>query len=152
MRLSLHEISHVALLFQNHLSQVGAQEVADELLEQQPRVRVSSLLLRRWYAEYHPASGPVTYSTADELETGMGDVLREQYPGLRCKQLRTALGRRRKVVLISLQVSRNWVRGYGGPAGELPAAPGAMRGVSGAAALEEAVGARYRMEVIDMGL
>ena len=130
----------------------GAQEVADELLEQQPRVRVSSLLLRRWYAEYHPASGPVTYSTAEELETAMGDVLREQYPGLRYKQLLSALGRRRKVVIISQRVSRSWLRQYGGPAGEPQAAPGAMRGVLGAAALEEAVGARYRMEVIDIGL
>ena len=82
----------------------------------------------------------------------MGDALREQYPGLGPRQLRTALGRRRKVVLISEQVSKTWVRTYGGAAGDSHAAAGAMRGVSGAAALEEAVGARYRREVIDIGL
>ena len=39
-------------------SAAGAGVLAVSLLEGQPSVQVSSMLLRQWYARYHPASGP----------------------------------------------------------------------------------------------
>ena len=72
--------------------------MADLLREQQPPVRVSSLVLRQWYAKYHPDSDPLRYDSVAELEDGMGDALRRDYAGLGYGALRTALGKRRKVV------------------------------------------------------
>ena len=112
----------------------------------------------------------------------MGDDLRRDYAGFRYYKLRTALGKRRKVIEVSEQVCRTWVTQYGAPAPEAAAASGAasssgIRNLVGAKAVEEAhiytcvlfaivlalsspsvyidhqaVGARYRLEVTDLGL
>ena len=119
--------------------------MADLLREQQPPVRVSALVLRQWYAKYHPDSDPLRYDSVAELEDGMGDALRRDYPGLRYKALRTALGKRRKVVLVSQKVCELWVAQYGAPAPESADASGAASSsgivtkLVGAKAVEEAL-------------
>ena len=119
--------------------------MADLLREQQPPVRVSSLVLRQWYAKYHPDSEPVRYDSVAELEDGMGDALRRDYAGLRYGALRTALGKRRKVVLVSQKVCKSWVAQYGAPVPESADASGAASSsgivtkLVGAKAVEEAL-------------
>ena len=50
-------------------SDAAAEALLAELVEGQPPVAVASaLLLRQWYAKYHPASGPVTIEDAQELD------------------------------------------------------------------------------------
>ena len=93
------------------------------LLESQPPVRVSGLLLRQWYTKYHPDSGPIRFQTAAALEEGMGESLRSQYAGLGSKALCKALGQRRKVVMASERVCRTWVDQYAAAA-EPPAKKG----------------------------
>ena len=73
----------------------------------------------------------------------MGDDLRRDYAGLGCWALRTALGKRRKVIEVSHQVCRTWVTQYGAPTLEPAAASGAasssgIRNLVGAKAVEEA--------------
>ena len=119
--------------------------MADLLREQQPPVRVSSLVLRQWYAKYHPDSGPVRYDSVAELEDGMGDALRRDYAGVGYRALRTALGERRKVVLVSKNVLQVWVAQYGASVPESADASGAASSSSivtkliGAKAVEEAL-------------
>ena len=119
--------------------------MADLLREQQPPVRVSSLVLRQWYAKYHPDSDPLRYDSVAELEDGLGDALRRDYPGLRYGALRTALGKRRKVVLVSKNVCESWVAQYGAQAPESVDASGAASSsgiitkLVGAKAVEEAL-------------
>ena len=86
--------------------------MSDLLLESQPAVRVSALVLRQWYAQYHPASAPLRFDTADALEEGMRDELRAQYAGLKYKALATALCQRRKAVEVSHRVCRSWLEKY----------------------------------------
>ena len=54
-RLRLAQHAH---LFQ---SDVSAQSLSETLEESQPSVKVSALLLRQWYAKYHPAAGRLHY-------------------------------------------------------------------------------------------
>ena len=75
-------------------------------------MRVSALVLRQWYAQYHPASPALRYDTAEVLEECMGDDLRAQYAGLKCKALAKALRQRRKSVEVSVQVCRSWLEKY----------------------------------------
>ena len=118
--------------------------MADLLREQQPPVRVSSLVLRQWYAKYHPDSDPLRYDSVAELEDGMGDALRRDYAGVGYRALRTALGKRRKVILVSLDVCKQWVAHHGAPAPESADASGAASSsgivtkLVGAKAVEEA--------------
>ena len=93
-------------------SEASSQRLADLLLEGQPAVRVSGLLLRQWYAMHHPASAPLRFDTADALEEGMGDELRAQYAGLNYGALSTALRQRRKAVEVSHRVGRSWLEKY----------------------------------------
>ena len=74
----------------------SAQRLALVLAEGQPALRVSALLLRQWYTKYHPDSGSLSYSTAEELETALGMELRTVYHDLGYRPLREALGKRRK--------------------------------------------------------
>ena len=119
--------------------------MADLLREQQPPVRVSALVLRQWYAKYHPDSGSLRYDSVAELEDGMGDALRRDYAGLRYGALRTALGKRRKVVLVPRDVCQVWVAHHGAPAPESADASGAASSsgivtkLVGAKAVEEAL-------------
>ena len=86
--------------------------MSDLLLESQPAVRVSALVLRQWYAQYHPASASLRFFTADALEEGMGDELRAKYAGLKDRELVTALSQRRKAVDVSRKVCVSWLEKY----------------------------------------
>ena len=75
-RLRLAEYKH------SFADDAAAQNLSEVLLERQPPVRVSALVLRQWYSECHADSGSLTYDSADALEHAMGDQLRGQYAGL----------------------------------------------------------------------
>ena len=143
--------------------------MAEVLLETQPPVAVTVLLLRQWYAKYHPDSGPMQIGTAVELEEYLGDDIRREYPYFKSRVLHGVLQRRKRPVLLDHQVVRTWLNKYAprripckrsgstvwGTSGESPekrAKVDAPVLVSGAAALEEACGERYRREVSDKGL
>ena len=118
----------------------AAQTLSEVLLESQPPVRVSGLVLRQWYSKYHPDSAPLRYDSADALEQAMGDDLRRDYAGLGYRALCTALGKRRKVIEVSKQVCETWVTQYGAPA-PAPAASstsGIVSELVGAKAIEQA--------------
>ena len=72
--------------------------------------------------------------------------------------MKTALGKRRRVVEVSEDVCKRWIQKYSAAAPEPVAAAGAASSsrivleLAGAKAVEEAVGARYRREVTDLGL
>ena len=61
------------------LSEAGADALAVSLLEGQPSVQVSSMLLRQWYVRYHPASGPLKIESMEQLEQALGSELRDVY-------------------------------------------------------------------------
>ena len=143
--------------------------MAEVLLESQPPVVVAPLLLRQWYAKYHDDSGPLRIGNAAELEQYIGDDIRREYPYFKYWALHGVLQRRKRPVLLDHQVVRTWLHqhaprripckrsaatvwGTGGEAPEKRAkVSGALVPVSGAAALEEACGDRYRREVSDKG-
>jgi len=70
---------------------------------------VNSLTLRQWYTKYHPDSGPIRIATADELENIMSAEWRMRYAGLKKDVLSATLGKRRKPVLVSVQVCKTWL-------------------------------------------
>ena len=53
-------------------SAAGADALAVSLLEGQPSVQVSLMLLRHCYARYHPASGPLEIHSVKDLEEVVG--------------------------------------------------------------------------------
>ena len=122
----------------------AAQALSQTLLERQPPVRVDALVLQQWYSKYHPDSPALRYESVAALEEAMGDDLRRDYVGLRYKALRTALGKRRKVIEVSAKVCKNWVARHGASAPEPAAAAGAasssgiVTNLVGAKAVEEA--------------
>ena len=144
--------------------------MADVLLESQPPVVVVPLLLRQWYAKYHDDSGPLCIGNAAELEQYLGDDIRREYPYFKSQVLHGVLQRRKRPVLLDHQVVRTWLDKYaprripckrsgstvwgtaGEPSEKRAKVSGALVPVSGAAALEEACGDRYRREVSDLGL
>ena len=144
--------------------------MAEVLLESQPSVVVTPLLLRQWYAKYHDDSGPLEIANAVELEQYLGDDIRREYPYFTYRALHGVLQRRRRPVLLSRQVVETWLDKYAprriirkqsaaavwGTAGEPPAkcakVSAAMVELVGATALEDACGERYRREVSDLGL
>ena len=73
------------------------------------RISMYPLVLRQWFAKSHPDSGPLRFETAAALEEGMGEVLRREYVGFGSRALESALGKRRRPVLVSLQVCRTWL-------------------------------------------
>ena len=91
---------------------VSSHALAQRLAEGQPPVFVDGLTLRQWHARYHPDSGPLRYASAAALEEGMGDELRASYGGMAARAMLTALGRRRKAVLVTLKVCRTWIETY----------------------------------------
>ena len=122
---------------------------------------------------YHPKSGPLEYSAAQELEDALGEELRSKYAGLGRKPLVTALGKRRKPVRVSEKVARTWLEQFACPepsakrargAGAAASASSSARSAADAAppaepqvllgvdAVEEACGPRFRAEVCDLGL
>ena len=140
------------------------------MLEGQPSVRVSGLVLRQWFTKYHPDSGPLVFDTAAALDEGMGDELRRLYVGMTSWTLQKARNQRRKSVEVSRRVCETWLAQYAAAA-EPPAkkgrrdieapevsaaasssGPQARIKLLGAKAVEEACGPRYRREVTDLGL
>ena len=83
------------------------------LAESQPPARVSVALLLEWHTKYHPHSGALRYATSKALEEAHGEELRTVYGELRYITLRTALGRRRKAIIVSMRVARDWYEQYG---------------------------------------
>ena len=69
-------------------------------------------MLRQWYVKYHPDSGPLRISSADELESLLGEDLRTYYGDLKARALHTALRQRVKPVLVVLMVVRIWIEQY----------------------------------------
>ena len=91
----------------------AAAEVLSQLLsESDPPVAVSGMVLRQWYVKYHPDSGPLRYDTAEKLNEALGEHMRAVYPGLKYRALHAALRMRRKAVLVSQNVVRQWCHGY----------------------------------------
>ena len=94
------------------VSDEAARLLSDRLSEGQPPAIVSALLLRQWYAKYHPDSGPLHLSGVEQLETLLGEEMRLQYAGMGTLALRTALSQRRKSVVVSVKVARTWCEKY----------------------------------------
>ena len=88
--MSMHDIEHSIgdrLRLPQYREQFG-EELCDSLAvalsEGQPPVYLAEpFLLRQWYAKYHPDSGPLRISSADELESLLGEDLRTYYGDLK---------------------------------------------------------------------
>ena len=92
----------------------GSRLLSEELAESQPPFVVEGILLRQWFARYHPCAGPHSVADARQLEDSYGDVLREKYTGLGYKALQCALGKRRpRAVLVTVKTCRTWLSEYG---------------------------------------
>ena len=104
------------------------------------------------------------------MEQYLGDDIRREYPYLKSWLLHGVLTRRRRPVLLDHRVVRTWLEKYAprriiekrkaavvwGTAGDSSAKRATVSGplvpLSGASALEDACGERYRREVSDLGL
>ena len=109
----IHDIEHSIgdrLRLPQYREQFGEdlyESLAVALSEGQPPVYLAEpFLLRQWYAKYHPDSGPLRISIADELESLLGKDLRTYYGDLKDRTLHTALQRRVKPVLLGFQIIR----------------------------------------------
>ena len=95
--MSMHDIEHSIgdrLRLPQYREQFG-EELYDSLVvalsEGQPPVYLAEpFLLRQWYAKYHPDSGPLRISSANELESLLGEDLRTYYGDLNYWALHTA--------------------------------------------------------------
>ena len=77
--------------------------LAVALSEGHPPVYLAEpFLLRQWYAKYHPDSGPLRISNADELESLLGEDVRTFYGDLKAQALHAALQQRVKPVLLGI--------------------------------------------------
>ena len=82
--MSIHDIEHSIgdrLRLPQYREQFG-EDLYDSLVvalsEGQPSVYLAEpFLLRQWYAKYHPDSGPLRISSANELESLLGEDLRK---------------------------------------------------------------------------
>ena len=101
----------------------AARVTAQRLAEGQPPHLVDGLLLHQWYQQYHPDAGPLRIETAAELEAQLGAELRTSYRGLGCRALCSALAKRRKPVLVTVQLCRTWLEAHSIP----DPAPGRIR-------------------------
>ena len=172
---------HYALWYAHHFSSDdGIQYLIQLLREGDTVITVGAAVLRQWYMQYHPASGPVRYASASDLEEALGEELRTVYRHFTSTQerrLASALQRRRKSVLVSRQTIRVWFQKYnpssrssitrkrpasaelGGvrkrPASAVcnsPAVHVSYIGLDTAEDIENSCGIRYRQEVSDKGL
>ena len=114
--MSMHDIEHSIgdrLRLPQYRGQFGDECIASltvALSEGQPAVYLAEpFLLRQWYAKYHPDSGPLRISNADELESLLGEDLRKYYGHLKDYALHTALQQRVKAVLLSSRVIATWI-------------------------------------------
>ena len=141
------------------------QELSEDLLESDPKVEVCSEILLEWYNEYHPDSGPLKYKTAEEMEKALGDELRDKYYKMKYRPLTSALGKRKKAVLISQRTCRTWLANFASwmdtddeaeprPKKRIRVSRGrqAKIKVSTPEELESICGCKYRREVSDLGL
>ena len=78
--------------YREHFEEEARVSLAADLSEGQPAVYLAEpFLLRQWYAKYHPDSGPLRISSADELESLLGEDLRTYYGDLKDWALHAAL-------------------------------------------------------------
>ena len=80
--------------------------------------------------KYHPDSGPLQYDTAEKLDAALGDHMRAVYPGLKYHTLHTVLRMRRKAVLVSRGVLRQWCDVYASVSSSVQAAASSARAVT----------------------
>ena len=109
--MSMHDIEHSIgdrlrlPQYREHFEEEACGSLAVALSEGQPAVYLAEpFLLRQWYAKYHPDSGPLRISNADELESLLGEDLRTYYGDLKAWALHTALQQRVKPVLLDRRV------------------------------------------------
>ena len=114
--MSIHDIEHSIgdrlrlLQYREQFDGNTYESLAVALSEGQPPVYLAEpFLLRQWYAKYHPNSGPLRISSADELESLLGEDLRTYYADLKHWALHTALQQRIKPVLLDHQVIETWI-------------------------------------------
>ena len=142
--------------------------MVEVLLE--PPTAVDPLLLRQWYAKYHPDAGPLHIGDAVELEQYLGDDIRREYPYYNSWALHSVLERRRRPVLLTEWTARMWISKYAPrritskrsgatvwgtgcePAAKRARVSGDVATLHGAADIEAACGDEYRKEVSDLGL
>ena len=81
--MSMHDIEHSIgdrlrlPQYREHFEEEACVSLAAALSEGQPAVYLAEpFLLRQWYAKYHPDSGPLRISSADELESLLGEDLK----------------------------------------------------------------------------
>ena len=103
--MSMHDIEHSIgdrlrlPQYREHFGEEACVSLAAALSEGQPAVYLAEpFLLRQWYVKYHPDSGPLRISSADELELLLGEDLRTHYADLNYWALHTALQQRAKPV------------------------------------------------------
>ena len=101
--MSMHDIEHSIgdrLRLPQYREYFGSESLDSlvvALSEGQPAVYLAEpFLLRQWYSKYHPDSGPLCISSADELESLLGEDLRTYYSDLKDRALHTALQQRVK--------------------------------------------------------
>ena len=139
---------HYALWYAHHFSsEDGIQYLIQLLREGDTVITVGAAVLRQWYMQYHPASGPVRYASASDLEEALGEELRTVYRHFTSTQerrLASALQRRRKSVLVSHKTIRVWFQKYNVHVSYI--------GLHTAEDIENSCGIRYRQEVSDKGL
>ena len=80
--------------------------------------------------KYHPDSGPLQYDTAEKLDAALGDHMRAVYPGLKYHTLHTVLRMRRKAVLVSRGVLRQWCDVYASVSSSVQAAASSAQAVT----------------------
>ena len=141
----------------------------DVFRELSPPIRLTSIdVLKRWYLEYHPHSGSITYSSVADVEANLGDMLRTRpYYGLSSHHLRDVLSHRLKPVLINPKTLDRWIQMHSRsksllvmrrPAGAFkrPAAVLSSSAPSGnilktCEAVEKAIGPDFRSQRADLG-
>ena len=63
--------------------------------------------------KYHPDSGPIRISSADQLGDMLGDEMRTLYAGVTRRKFVTVMSQRRKPVMFNDRVASTWLSTYG---------------------------------------
>ena len=100
--------------YRDRFTEEAVRPLADSLAEGQPTVLIGDpFLLRQWYVKYHPDSGPIRISSAQQLEEMLGDEMRALYAGMTDSKLVTAMSGRRKPVIFDRRVATTWISKHG---------------------------------------